>query len=58
MSAKFRNIRVQTGLPKQGCDFGSQTADRGFFFLDGVAQNISHFFFHAPAMPLGAALQP
>ena len=56
MSTKFRNIRVQADLRKQGCDFSPQPAHRRIFFLGGVAQNISHFFLHAPAMPLGTAL--
>ena len=58
MSAKFRNISVQADLRKQGCDFGSQPPSRTTFFLRRVAQNVSHFFLHATAMPFRAALQP
>ena len=57
MSAKFRNIRDQTDLRKQGCDFSPQPAHRGILFPGGIAQGISYFFLHALSMPFGKLVQ-
>jgi hypothetical protein len=57
VSAQFGYICSETGFQEQLGDGCSQPATQTFFFSDGVAKNIPHFFLHAAAMAFGSTLQ-
>ena len=58
MSPQLRNIGVETDFGKQGGDFRTQSAGWDVFSVYSVPQNVPYLFFHAAAIPSGAALQP
>jgi hypothetical protein len=57
VSAKFGNLRVQADFSEQGRDLSAQPASGSFFSFGGIAQDISHFLFHAPPMQPCTSLQ-
>ena len=57
-AAEFQDFSVQSDLGKQRRDCAPQATFGGLFLPDGIPQNVSYFFLHAPLLPLGTALQP
>src|SRR5437763_15585897 len=55
--AQLGNAGLETHFRKQRGDFRPQSAGARVLVVGGAAQNIADLFFHAAAVPSGAALQ-
>jgi len=56
VSAQFGHFCVQPYFGKQARDFRSKAQGGVLLFVGNIAQDVAHFFLHAAAMGLGAAL--
>ena len=54
---KFRQRAPKAGARKSRGDPGAEPDGRLPAFRDGVAQDLANFFFHAPAVLVGALLE-
>lgn len=57
MATQFGQRFDQTDIGKPGRDARPQLGRSGGLFVDGATQNLTNFFFHAPAVLLCAAFE-